>query len=213
MKISQYMNAEKAIVSADGGGIRQRWLYGLRLLRDPESTSPDGNGSSLRHGVTEVLVDAARERGLTLSARELQYRLQCARAYKTESQIRNAIADFGSWFALTQARFPTYETEPDEPLADHRTQAERDHDRARQMLLAVGPQASLFPLAEFEPTEVTLRQLIVYADEQDEITKRFARRGQDRREYLGALLLAVDYDVDVIWQDAHHAAFGEQAVA
>ena len=213
MKVSQYMNAEKAIVSADGGGIRQRWQYGLRLLRDPESTSPNGNGESLRHGVTQLLIDAAAQRGLKLSDRELRYRLQCARAYQTESQIGNAIADFGSWFALTQAQFPAYEAEADEPLADHRTSAERDHDQARQMLLAVGPQASLFPLAEFEPTQATLKDLLVYADEQDQITERFANRGRERRAYLNELMQAVDHDANATWQDAHERAFGEQQVA
>jgi hypothetical protein len=212
MKITQYINAEKAIISADGSGIRQRWLYGLRLLRDPQAMSPNGDGvsQSLRHGITEVLLDVAEKHGLKLSAREIRYRVQCARTYPTESQIGSAAADFRTWRDLCDAGFPTYEAEPEEPAADHRTQAERDHARARQLLLEVGPQGHLFPLDEFEPTEVTLRELVAYADEQDQITERFAARGRERRAYLKDLLQAVDYNVNTTWQDAHQAAYADQ---
>lgn len=90
--------------------------------------------------------------------------MQCARAYPTESQIGNAITDLGTWYALIQAGFPAYEAEADEAPADHRTEAERDHALARQMLLNVGRQGSLFPLEEFEPTQVTLRRWTVLAE-------------------------------------------------
>ena len=216
MKITQYVRAETTIVNADGGGIRQRWLYGLRLLRDPQAMSQNGNGGdavSLRHGVTEQLIAAAEKHGLKLGDREIRRRLQCARAYPTESQIGHAVTDFGTWHDLVAAGFPAYEPEPEEPPADYRTQAEREHAHARQMLLDVGQQGLLFPLEEFEPTEVTLRELLTYADEQDEITERFAKRGRERRAYLKELLVAVDYDANAIWQDAHDRAYGEQQAA
>lgn len=84
MKTTQYVKQEKAIAVADSGGIRARWLWGLRLLRDSDAMSSE---KSLRHGVTEQLIAAAKSSGLKLSAREIQARLQCARAYPTEAQI------------------------------------------------------------------------------------------------------------------------------
>jgi hypothetical protein len=133
-------------VGVDGSGIRQRWLYGLRLLRDPQAISQNGNGASLRHGVAEQLVKAAAERGLKLSAREIRYRLQCARTYPTEFQIGNAITDFGSWFALIQARFPVYEAEP-----DGRQRGQRGGRGARKVIGARGARGRAWPLGTRVP--------------------------------------------------------------
>jgi hypothetical protein len=205
MKVTQYVRAEQAIVGADGGGIRQRWLYGLRLLRDPEAIST-GNGGGLRHGVTDRLVEAARSRGLKLNDREVRNRLRCARTYPTESQIGHAVSDFGSWHDLIEAGFPPYEAELNEPPADYRTQNEKDHDHARQLLLAIGGQGTLFP--DLEPEQATLKELVDYSDEQDDITERFAKRGRERRKYLKELMLAANYDLSQTWQAAHRAAYG-----
>lgn len=131
MKTTQYVRQEKAIAVADSGGIRQRWLYGLRLLRDQEAMSE--SGKSLKHGIADQLIAVAKSNGLKLSAREIQSRLQCARAYPTEAQIRRSTADFEHWSALVQAGFPDYEAPEDEPPADHRNDAERKHDAARQL--------------------------------------------------------------------------------
>jgi hypothetical protein len=201
------MNAEKGIVAADGSGIWERWKYGLRLLADPAAIS-NGNGGGLRHGVAEDLVVAARARGLKLSATEIRYRLQCARTYPHESQIAKAIGDFGTWFALIQARFPTYESDPDEPVADYRTKAERRHDAARHLLDIVGEQGTLFPLDRYEPKDTLMKDLQDYVDAQDEMTARFAELGRRRRDYLKRLLEAVDGDMTKTWAEAHEAAFG-----
>ena len=75
---------------------------------------------SLKHGVTEQLIAAAKRAGFKLSQTEIRYRLQCARTYSTEGQIANAVGDFGSWHDLIQARFPPYKADPglrDRPLA------------------------------------------------------------------------------------------------
>lgn len=205
MKPAQYVRAERAIAAADTKGIRERWLYGLRLLRDPEVMSPGGGG--LRHGVADRLIGAAKARGFRLSARELQYRIQCARAYATESQIRNAVADFGAWRDLIQAGFPAYDAPQDEPPADHRSKDERARDHARRMLNP--DQLTLFPLDQFEPTQSTLKDLIDYATEQDAITERFAERGRERRAYLAELVAASGEDLSITWQHAHDLAFGE----
>jgi hypothetical protein len=55
MKLAQYTNQERAIAAADSGSIRQRWMYGLRLLADQDKLAPAGG---LRHGVTDALMAA-----------------------------------------------------------------------------------------------------------------------------------------------------------
>lgn len=199
MKITQYVKQEKVIASADSGGIRQRWLWGLRLLRDPDAMS---SAKSLRHGVTEQLIAAAKSGGLKLSAREIQARLQCARTYPTEAQIRRSTADFDHWSGLVQAGFPAYEAPEGEPPADHRNDAERDHDRARALADLIGDQGSLFPLRYFEPTTTTLKELLDYTEQQEEMTARFAEHGRKRRTYLERLIAAAGNDLSMVWQDA-----------
>jgi hypothetical protein len=201
MKTTQYVRQGKAIAVADSGGIRQRWLWGLRLLRDGEAMSE--SGKSLKHGVTDQLIAAAKAAGLKLSAREIQARLQCARVYPTEAQIRRSTADFEHWSALVQSGFPDYEAPEGEPPADHRTDAERDHDRARALLNMVGEQGALFPLSDFEPGEAILKDLAVYMEEQDGITERFARRGRRRHAYFDRLVAAADGDLSMTWAEAH----------
>lgn len=209
MKVAQYLKAEKAINAAEAGGIRARWFYGLRLLKDPEVMSPGGGG--LRHGVAAQLVAETKARGMRLSAREIQYRIQCARAYPTEAQIRNAIADFDTWFALTQAGFPAYPVAPDEPLADHRTEEEKRRDAARRLLDLIGDQGALFPLDQFEPAQSTVKDLQDYAEQMAELTERFAKRDRERSEYVAALVAAVDNDLSRTWEEAHRRAFGAGA--
>jgi len=202
MKTSQYVRQEKAIASADSGGIRERWLWGLRLLRDPEAFSP--GSSQLKPGRADELTKAAKSAGLRLSEREIRYRLQCARTYRTETEIRHACAEFGDWSALRSAGFPTFEAPEDEPPADHRTQLERDHDHARALVDLIGEQGALFPLRDFEPIVTTLKQLQDYADQQEELTARFVEHGKKRRAYLDRLIQAADYDLSMTWRDAHN---------
>jgi hypothetical protein len=199
MKTTQYVRQEKAIAAADKGGIRERWVWGLRLLRDPEAMSSE---KSLKHGVTDQLIAAATASGLKLSDREIRYRLQCARAYPTEAEIGNVIADFDTWFDLIQAGFPSYEVPDDEPPADHRTDAERKRDHARAALDLIGEQGTLFPLDQFEPVETTLKELQNYTQEMEELTARFAARDAERRAYLDKLVAAADNDLSMTWRDA-----------
>jgi hypothetical protein len=203
MKTAQYVRQERAISSADAGGIRERWLWGLRLLRDSEAmASPD----SLRHGVAQQLIAAegVNSKGRNrLGEQEIQRRLRCARTYQTETEIRHAETDFGSWRDLVAAGFPAYEAPEGEPPADHRTPAERDHDRARALIDLIGEQGTLFPLSDFEPVETTLKELQAYAEQMRELTSRFAERDRKRQAYLDQLIEAADGDLSMTWQQAH----------
>lgn len=203
MKTTQYVRQEKAITAAEAGGIRERWLWGLRLLNDQEAMSSE---RSLRHGVSEQLIAAAGTdaKGRTrLNDQEIQRRLRCARAYKTEAEIRTAVTDFGTWRELVSAGFPPYGVPEGEPLADFRTDAERKRDHARALIDLIGEQGSLFPLSDFEPIATPLKELAAYAEEMAELTERFAARDRDRRAYLDRLIEAADGDLDVTWAEAH----------
>lgn len=211
LKPTQYTQIERKIAAAETTSIRERWLYGLRLLRDPAAMSEGGGG--LKHGVAETLTASAAKRGIKLSAREIQRRVQCARAYPTEAQIRQALADFDTWWDLSLARFPAYEAPPEEPEADHRTEEEKRSDRARAAAAAAsdgasGQQLSLF--AGFEPTQATVKDLVDYATEQAALTERFAERDRKRAAYVAELVAACpDEDLSTVWADAHFAAYGE----
>lgn len=201
MKTTQYVRQEKAIASADSGSIRERWLWGLRLLRDPDAFAP--GSSQLKPGRADELTKAASVAGLRLSVREIQYRLQCARAYPTETEIAHACAEFGDWSALRAAGFPRFEAPDGEPPADHRTQTERDHDHARALADLIGEQGALFPLRDFEPVTTTLKELVEYTEQQEALTARFVEHGRKRRAYLDSLVLAAGSDLSLTWQAAH----------
>ncbi len=205
MKTTQYVRQEKAIAAADSGGIRERWLWGLRLLNDAESIAQAGG---LRHGVAEELIASAGKtpKGRNrLGAQEIQRRLRCARAYKTEAEIREALTEFGSWDELCRVGFPPYEVPNGEPLADWRTDTERAHDRARALAEMGSDQLALFPLDQFEPVTTTLKELAAYAEEMAELTARFAERDRQRRAYLDDLIEAAGGDLSATWQEAHEA--------
>lgn len=207
MRTRAYGDVERAIASADTNGIRERWLYGLRLIHDEDAIA---SGGGLKHGVAEQLVEAARRRGVKISEREIRYRMQVARAYPKESQIGTVCADFATWSDLRSANFPPIEADPDEPLADWRTAAEKKSARAHQMAEEANEnQLALFPAERFE-LDAPLKDLVAYAEEQAELTARFAARDRERGEYLERLLAAVEGDESVSWRDAHVAAFGAE---
>lgn len=210
MKTTQYLRQEKAIASADAGGMRERWMWGLRLLRDPEAFSP--GSSQLKPGRADELIHAAQAAGRKLSEREIRRRLQCARTYRTESEFGRAVAEFSSWSDLADANFPQFDGEPGDAPADHRTEIERRTDRARALAdLAEmdSDQLTLFPLDRYEPNESTLKDLADYADEMSAMTERFLKRDERRREYVDRLVEASGGDMSATWQDAHRRAFGE----
>lgn len=202
MRTAQYGRQEAVIAAADNSGLRQRWIYGLRLAADQEKIAPAGG---LRNGVAEALIAAAAKRGIKLSGTEIRYRLQCARAYPTEAQFITAVTNYRSWTALREAGFPPFEAPEGEPLADYRTAEEMRRDRARHLAELTDRQGALFPLSTFEPATTTLKELQAYATEQAEMTARFAARDAERATYLAELVAAVDGDLDATWQAAEEA--------
>jgi len=203
MRASEYVRQEKKIAATDTNGIRERWMWGLRILRDPERMA--ASGLSLRHGVAEKLIAAAAIASIKLSEREIQRRIQCARTYKTETEIRQALADFKTWWDLSQANFPEYQWPEDEPHADHRTEGERLDDHAAAAEEAFGSQPvfdgmELFP--KLDPATATLKDLFDDCDKYDEQTASFARHGQKKRDHANRLLDAANNDASTTWAEA-----------
>lgn len=206
MRTRAYRDAGRAIHAADINGIRGRWFYGLRLINDPDAIAP---GGGLKHGIADRLIEIAKKDGDKLSPAELRYRMQCARAYSKESQIVTAVTIYETWTDLRNAGFPVYDAPSDEPDADWRTKAERDHEAAQRLAELAGPQGTLFPY-DFEPDETSLKDLVAYAEDQAALTDRFAERDRKRAVYLEQLRAAVGDDLSASWRDAHVAAFGEE---
>jgi hypothetical protein len=204
MKLTQYTTREAQITSADSQGIRQRWMWGLRLLRDPDAFT--SGSTQLRPGFAEALTKAAAKRGLKLSAREIRYRLQCARAYPTETEFGKMLAEFQTWFDLLSANFPAFEAPPGEPLADWRTEPEKTRDRNRAWLDASNGMDAMFPLSDFEPVETTLEDLENYMKDSlanhQSIVAGFEHTHAKRRDYLDRLEEAAGYDLSMTWQEA-----------
>jgi hypothetical protein len=214
VKTTQYVRIERAIAAAAKSDIRDRWLWGLRVLNDPDAFAP--GSSQLRPGRADELVRAAKAAGFPLTVREIQYRLQCARAYPFESQIAHASSQFEDWTELRSAGFPAIDPADGEDPADWRNETERQRERAR-VIAALGEiesgQLALFPLDRYEPGESTLKELQEYAADMAELTARFAARDKERADYVASLVEAADGDLSTTWRDAHLRAFGEDVAA
>jgi hypothetical protein len=201
---SSYRSLERQIAAADAGTIYQRWEYGRRLVCDSSATTPAGD---LRPGKMAELVEAASRAGVRLSEEEILGRLQAARAYPCESQIRRALSACGAWDALIDAGFPEHEAEPGEQPHDPRTAAEKVRQAERQLALGEPDQLalfSLFPEDRFSELS-TLADLAKYAAESADITRRFFDRNQRRAEYLASLVKAANGDMSKTWAEAQAA--------
>lgn len=214
MKTAQYIRIERAIAAAAKSDIRDRWLWGLRVVNDPDLFAPAS--TQLKPGRADELIRTAKAAGLTLSEREIRYRIQCARAYPYESQIRHAGAEFEDWTELRSAGFPAIEPEEGERPADWRNESERRGDLARALAAAGemnSDQLGLFPLDRYEPATATLKEIAAYASDMSELTARFAAKDEERAEYLDLLIHAAAGDLSTTWGVAHVRAFGEPVPA
>jgi hypothetical protein len=203
-RFSAYGRQERAIAAADTTTVHERWAFGRRLLCDPLATNPDG---TLRPGVMENLIAAARARGVALTEAEINARLAAGLAYPFESQIRRSLGRFESWSDLRDAGFPPADADPGEQPYDPRGAAERAAAVDRQLALGDPDQLSLF---EFFPDDrfdslSTLAELRKYAADSAERTARHERKDAERFEYLDRLSDAVDGDESRTWQEAQAA--------
>lgn len=203
MNIGQYMRQERQIMAAGKAGIRERIMWGHRLLADPDAFAKSGESDQLKPNTTEKLVKEATARGLKLSASEIKYRLQAARTYTTENEISQVLGEFDSWWSLIQAGFPAYEAPEGEPPADYRTKQERAQERTRILLELIDRQGALFPADKYEPTTSTIKELQEHAMQMREMTARFAEQDRKRDAYIEALIEAAEGDLSMTWKEAH----------
>jgi len=195
MSGSTYKKLSRAIARDDKNSIETRWAFGRKILDDPAKMS--ASKKSLRNGATEALIADASSVGAKLSAREIQYRLQCARAYATLAQLRRSSAEFADWSALVEAGFPLVGVDetpsPDDVLDDIEDSAPEKFE-----------QLGLFPdMVKNVPLERTsLRSLVAYAEEMRRMTESYARRDHERQIHLNELCAAALGDLDVLYPDA-----------
>jgi hypothetical protein len=208
---NRYVRAAKAIAAADVGSIRQRWEYGRLVLLDDTKTTPAGN---LRNGAMAELIADERKAGRKASEREMQYRREAARAYPTEAQITQVLAQYENWWQLIQAGFPAFDAPPDAEPYDPRRAVDRARDAARDLANhGHGGDGQLalfeyFPEERFDET-ATLAELAKYASEMAELTERFAQRDRERFAYLNRLIAAVNGDMNATAGQAQAALDGQ----
>jgi hypothetical protein len=163
--------------------------------------------------VLAKLLGHAAAQGYKISKSEINYRMQCARAYATEAEISTACGDFKTWSDLRAAGFPAVQVsldadaEPFDPRDEDEKRRDAARDLARRSQESAG-QLSLFPDDRF--TELsTLAELAKYAAEMAEMTERYARKDRERAEYLQSLIDAVDGDMSKTWAEAQAVLDGE----
>jgi hypothetical protein len=195
MTRTSYKTLQRAIARDDKHSIVSRWEFGHAILADPKMMA--ASGKSLRHGAMEALIATAKAVETTLTEREVQRRIQCARTYKSINEIRRAAADFADWRDLADAGFPvTFVDEVPSP------------DSVLDGIEATDPQEfeqlGLFPpMVKSVPLEqASLRVLVSYAEDMRNMTASYARRDDERARHLSDLCAAVGGDLDVLYPDA-----------
>ena len=210
MRYTRYLRLEKHITASDAGGIIERWRFGSRLLADDRMTTPAGN---LRHGVLARLIAEAKADGYILTEQEIQRRLRCARAYRSEAEILESAHGFRNWDELARAGFPPVQVplEADTDPYDPRDPDEKRRDAARELARIAeeenGGQLALFdhfPADRFDPL-ATLAELTKWACEMADWTERQAEADRKRLAYLKELTDAVNGDLGKTWEQAQAA--------
>lgn len=80
--------------------------------RDQPEQVDDAHLDDAQRAFLRDMRAAAAKRGVTVSRREIQRRVQCARTYPTEAQMRQVLAHFETWDDLHRANFPGYSARP-----------------------------------------------------------------------------------------------------
>lgn len=203
MRYGPYKKIDNAIKARDSGGVWERWRYGRRLLCDPEKTTPKGY---LQHGRLDWLVRWSGE-----SEREIQWRLQCARTYPQESQIRSAATDFGTWWALVRAGFPPYPAtegeRPYNPLETDELLRQQQEQSERWAEDALYGNGGLIP-REFTD-DSPLHELDRHADARRTLADDSAEWERAAREFDDALKKAVNGNVYATLGEAKRALHGD----
>lgn len=211
-----YGRLEKAIAAADAGSIRQRWEYGRRLLVDHSKTTESGN---LKNAVIDKLLIAAKRQGIkNVNRREIQYRLQAARAYPSEAAIAQMYAQFENWWDVIRAGFPAVQLPLDadtEPF-DPRTPEEKARDAGQAFDRAAEKAAGQLELFDHFKADAfdelsTIAELRKHAVEMRDWTERQLKADDRRIAYVDRMSVAVDGDESKTVAEAEAALAAQQA--
>jgi hypothetical protein len=212
MRYTQYLKLEKHIAASDAGGILERWRYGRHLLTDDGRITRNGH---LKHGVLAELLGIAAKAGVVLAEREVQRRLQAARTYPTEVEIRLAADGFRLWSDLYNAGFPQVEVpDPGEPY-DPRSASDkwRDWDNEQKRRAEDSGMDPLFEL----PTHFShdtygprtpVSTLVGACDESERYTSNMVKKDAERRSYVNELVAATGGNVGMAWYEAEGRRLG-----
>lgn len=203
-KQSIYLRLETRIASGSIKDVVARWRYGRSLLADKAGRK------QLPKGKIEGLIKDAADAGIKVSEREIQRRIKCAEVYGSEAEVRRASDGLGSWTALHEAGFPTFEsTEPaDLEAAGIHT---GPPDAFEQLTLIPGAPAILRVKGR-EPvdlTDATLTDFKAYCEQSAEITANFAKHDALLWAAYRAMLDGSDGDMDANAVEAWKRGTGE----
>jgi hypothetical protein len=187
---SIYLRLETQIAADERGGIMHRWRFGRALLEAKSGRQ------QLPHGMAASLVKAATEAGLKLSEREIQYRIKCATVYGSETEVRSAAADFGSWRALCDAGFPAIEsTEPDDLEAAGISAAAPDEFEQLSLIPGLAPAFKVNG-RKVLLEEATVSDVEAYRDMYRQIHENYGKRLALIEVALEAMLDGSDGDLE-----------------
>jgi hypothetical protein len=203
-KQSIYLRLETRIASGSLKDVVARWRYGRSLLTDKAGRK------QLPKGKIEGLIKEAADAGIKVSEREIQRRIKCAEVYGSEAEVRRASDGLGSWTALHEAGFPTFEsTEPaDLEAAGVNT---GPPDEFEQLTLIPGAPAVLRVKGR-EPVELTTATITdfkAYCEQSAEITANFAKHDALLWSAYRAMLDGSDGDMDANAVEAWKRGTGE----
>lgn len=205
-RYTRYLRLEKNIAASDTGGILERWRYGREVVTDPRFATEAGN---LQHGALAKLIALAKSADSSITDREIQYRLACARAYPTEAEIRTVCSDFKVWSDLRAAGFPPVEVvDPGEPYDPHALNRKPPTAPNQEPLTtADGKRVPEFaPPVRFGGDEhgprSTIEDLYAACKESEGYTERMAANDAKRRSYVDDLADAAGGDLTKTWYEA-----------
>lgn len=203
-KKSVYLQLESRIATDERGGIIHRWNYGREMLK------AKAGRKQLPDGFTRERVVEAVRAGLVLSEREIQWRIKCASVYANDQEVRKAITDFGTWFALTQAGFPSVEVdETDDEIDDiEAAGADTEDDWHEDPLFDIPGFKAVLKIRgrKTDLAEITVRDAINYRDMCHEMHDNFGRTIADIDASVNAMIEGSGGDMDANAAEAYRRA-------
>ena len=189
MRYERYKRIDNAIKASDSGGIFERWRWGRRCVCDDGMTTPKGN---LRDGKLEWLIHRSGA-----PRREIQRRIQVAKAYPQESQLRQLLTQFKTWDEVINSGFPPiHATEGERPYNPLETDELVQQHEEQGRIFAEDDQyegGALIPRDAF-PDSTLLDEIDRWADRELELAARFTDKAQRRRFYVDSLIKAAGSD-------------------